>query len=86
MPNPRNRGVEWGRFAFGWGLIALGVALLILAERVLSEGGQTVWAGVAFPFEAITAAGVLPLLSGIWIVRRWARRTRRHTSTPDPTD
>ncbi len=85
MPHLRNRSVEWGRFAFGWGLIALGVALFILADQVRLDGGQRIWAGVAFPFEAITAVGLLPLLSGIWIVRRWARRMRRHASTPDRT-
>ena len=78
MPDPRNRGIEWSRFAFGWGLIALGVALFILADDVRLGGGQREWLGVAFAFEAIVAAGLLLLLSGIWIVRRYARRMRQH--------
>lgn len=82
MDEPNDRAAAWSRFVSGWGLIALGVGLLVLSDRIGVAGGVWVVAGVSVSHRILLAAGLLPLAVGIWVVRRWARQVRRSRSPP----
>jgi len=82
MDEPNDRAAAWSRFVSGWGLIALGIGLLVLFDRIGLAGGEWLVAGVPVPHRIVLVAGLVPLAVGIWIVHRWARQVRRGGSPP----